>query len=359
MGTSPSTVSLQSPSAASHSHFKSHSNVLCMYHKSQGVSIVWINGGLSQWYPDTPHFPLLTRKAVICLTRLRAALTLEERMMIAEMWVRECKRLGMKTVVHVSHMCLRTARDLARHAAKIGADSIGMCVWPFLQCVCVTSSAGTRRLRLKLRQTSPPSPSPSTLPRMTWSCHCTVNALARCICVTLCAGTTTTFLLSPVFSSTSATSSTTRNGTRCCRALQVRCRCYGCRCYPARQNSGSPLLPCETEQRVTAVYWKYPATKLILLFLTSASGVKYVSSNLDDFAKVQTVKGFDALWAVEPKLQAAHLKPSGYVLAEPYVAHLPRCFPVISRAGTTRPTSDRCRSSSIVETTRLQPPRRN
>lgn len=47
-------------------------------------------------------------------------------MMAAEMWVQECKRLGMKTVVHVSHMCLRTARDLAHHAAKIGADSIGM-----------------------------------------------------------------------------------------------------------------------------------------------------------------------------------------------------------------------------------------
>lgn len=47
-------------------------------------------------------------------------------MMAAEMWVHECKRLGMKTVVHVSHMCLRTARDLAHHAAKIGADSIGM-----------------------------------------------------------------------------------------------------------------------------------------------------------------------------------------------------------------------------------------
>ena len=47
-------------------------------------------------------------------------------MAIAEMWVHECKRLGMKTVVHVSHMCLRTARDLALHASKIGADSIGM-----------------------------------------------------------------------------------------------------------------------------------------------------------------------------------------------------------------------------------------
>jgi dihydrodipicolinate synthase/N-acetylneuraminate lyase len=57
---------------------------------------------------------------------LRASLTLEERMMIAELWVHECKRLGMRTVVHVSHMCLRTARDLALHAAKIGADSIGM-----------------------------------------------------------------------------------------------------------------------------------------------------------------------------------------------------------------------------------------
>ena len=56
----------------------------------------------------------------------RASLTLEERTMLAELWVHECKRLGMKTVVHVSHMCLRTARDLAIHAAKIGADSIGM-----------------------------------------------------------------------------------------------------------------------------------------------------------------------------------------------------------------------------------------
>ncbi len=90
-----------------------------------------------------------------------------------------------------------------------------------------------------------------------------------------------------------------------------------------------------------------------------------MSGNLEDFAKVQTNKGFDALWAPEPKLQvliphtphalqraqrtpppslapsalpsppvsctvglaltraahqAAHLSPSGYVLAEPYYA---------------------------------------
>jgi hypothetical protein len=86
------------------------------------------------------------------------------------------------------------------------------------------------------------------------------------------------------------------------------------------------------------------------------TGVKFVSTNLDDFSKVQTNKGFDALWAPEPKLQvqhpctlgaaaapqllqflhdfpfshsssshhpvdqAAHLSPSGYVLAEPYYA---------------------------------------
>jgi N-acetylneuraminate lyase len=60
------------------------------------------------------------------LTLCRAALTVAERKKTAEVWLGECQRLGMKTVVHVSHMCLRTARDLAQHAAEIGADSIGM-----------------------------------------------------------------------------------------------------------------------------------------------------------------------------------------------------------------------------------------
>jgi hypothetical protein len=107
-----------------------------------------------------PCFPSQHRtesvQSVLFVTHLRAALTLEERMRIAEIWVRECRRLGMKSVVHVSHMCLRTARDLARHAAEVGADSIGMYppfapeAPPNLAAVALSIDFATRDVNLPL-----------------------------------------------------------------------------------------------------------------------------------------------------------------------------------------------------------------
>jgi hypothetical protein len=150
-----------------------------MYHKARGVSIVWINGGLSQWCdpppPPLPPPPLplphvpprsYTASAIPppSSPRYRASLTVEERMLLAEMWVQQCKRLGMRTVVHVSHMCLRTARDLALHAAKIGADSIGMYP-PFAPEAPASLAAAARSVDLATRDvdlplyTPPPPPS--------------------------------------------------------------------------------------------------------------------------------------------------------------------------------------------------------
>jgi hypothetical protein len=56
----------------------------------------------------------------------------------------------------------------------------------------------------------------------------------------------------------------------------------------------------------------YNRAKCILLLPPSSAtptGVKFVSTNLDDFARVQSNTGFDALWAPEPKLQVIPFCP--------------------------------------------------
>ena len=133
---------------------------------------------------------------------LRASLTIEERMMLAELWVHECKRLGMKTVVHVSHMCLRTARDLAMHAAKIGADSIGMYP-PFAPESPPTLAAVAQSIDFATRDAGLPL--------------YVMSALPPCIFVTSCACIITTSPPSLEFSSTSATLSNIPKRTPCCR----------------------------------------------------------------------------------------------------------------------------------------------
>jgi len=52
------------------------------------------------------------------------SLTVEERMTIAQQWVKAAPA-DFRVIVHVSHTCAASAWDMARHAARIGAWGIG------------------------------------------------------------------------------------------------------------------------------------------------------------------------------------------------------------------------------------------
>ena len=54
----------------------------------------------------------------------------EERMRLAERWVEVAPR-DFKVIVHVGSTCVRSSRQLAEHAAKIGAWGIGAMASPF------------------------------------------------------------------------------------------------------------------------------------------------------------------------------------------------------------------------------------
>ena len=51
------------------------------------------------------------------------SLTIDERLAIAEKWVKSADRL-LPVIVHVGHTCLEDARQLTAHAAKIGAAAV-------------------------------------------------------------------------------------------------------------------------------------------------------------------------------------------------------------------------------------------
>lgn len=57
-------------------------------------------------------------------------LTTDERKAIAEAWVKAAPE-GFKVIVHVGSCCVRDSRELARHAAEIGAWGIGAMAPPF------------------------------------------------------------------------------------------------------------------------------------------------------------------------------------------------------------------------------------
>lgn len=57
-------------------------------------------------------------------------LTTDERKAIAEAWVKAAPA-GFKVIVHVGSCCARDSRELARHAAEIGAWGIGAMAPPF------------------------------------------------------------------------------------------------------------------------------------------------------------------------------------------------------------------------------------
>ena len=57
-------------------------------------------------------------------------LTTDERKRLAEAWM-AAKPEGFRVIVHVGSCCVRDSRELARHAAEIGADGIGAMAPPF------------------------------------------------------------------------------------------------------------------------------------------------------------------------------------------------------------------------------------
>ena len=57
-------------------------------------------------------------------------LTADERKQLAEAWVKAAPE-GFKVIVHVGSTCVRSSRELARHAERIGAWGIGAMATPF------------------------------------------------------------------------------------------------------------------------------------------------------------------------------------------------------------------------------------
>ena len=57
-------------------------------------------------------------------------LTEDERKQLAEAWVKAAPE-GFKVIVHVGSTCVRSSRELARHAERIGAWGIGAMATPF------------------------------------------------------------------------------------------------------------------------------------------------------------------------------------------------------------------------------------
>ncbi len=76
--------------------------------KKNGLQGVFINGSSGEGY----------------------MLTEEERMQLAEAWVKAAPE-GFKVIVHVGSCCVRNSRMLAEHAQKIGAWGIGAMAPPF------------------------------------------------------------------------------------------------------------------------------------------------------------------------------------------------------------------------------------
>lgn len=82
-------------------------------------------------------------------------LTEEERMTLAETWIKEAKKLGdFKVIVHVGSTCVSSSRRLAEHAQSIGAWGIGAMATPFpkmasveqLVCYCESIASAAPKL---------------------------------------------------------------------------------------------------------------------------------------------------------------------------------------------------------------------
>lgn len=76
--------------------------------KKNGLKGVFINGSSGEGY----------------------MLTKEERKRLAETWIKE-KSEDFRIIVHVGSCCVKESRELAQHAAEIGADGVGSMAPPF------------------------------------------------------------------------------------------------------------------------------------------------------------------------------------------------------------------------------------
>ena len=86
--------------------------------KRLGVNLVWVPGSMGQFQ----------------------ALTVDERKTLLEYWVKAAKDLDIYVVAHVGSNCIQKSRELAAHAAAVGANSIAS-VPPFYLYEPVTSDA--------------------------------------------------------------------------------------------------------------------------------------------------------------------------------------------------------------------------
>ena len=68
--------------------------------KRLGVNLVWVPGSMGQFQ----------------------ALTVDERKTLLEYWVKAAKDLDIYVVAHIGSNCIQKSRELAAHAAAVGAN---------------------------------------------------------------------------------------------------------------------------------------------------------------------------------------------------------------------------------------------
>lgn len=103
--------------------------------KKLGVNLVWVPGSMGQFQ----------------------ALTVDERKLLLKLWVKAGKDLGIYVVAHVGSNCVQKSRDLAMHAASVGADAIAS-VPPFYLFEPATTDANIDNVLEFLREISMAAP---------------------------------------------------------------------------------------------------------------------------------------------------------------------------------------------------------
>jgi N-acetylneuraminate lyase len=88
-----------------------------------------INLGAIEGYAQHLHSNGVVGAFVCGTTGEAMSLTLEERMSVAETWMKKAPK-GLRVIVHVGHTTLGDCKKLASHAQSIGADSTS-CMAPF------------------------------------------------------------------------------------------------------------------------------------------------------------------------------------------------------------------------------------
>ena len=104
--------------------------------KRLGVNLVWVPGSMGQFQ----------------------ALSVDERKLLLEYWVKAGKDLDIYVIAHVGSNCIQKSRDLAVHAASIGADAIAS-VPPFYLFEPTTTDANIDIVLDFLKEISMAAPS--------------------------------------------------------------------------------------------------------------------------------------------------------------------------------------------------------